>query len=96
MNWGRQSTGSIRSSFICGKRKSGAPSSPAARRPGPPSVGLPVPQTEDQDVGEPDQRSGNDQLSAIGRPVMEQLMTKQRERGDVCRANYFPRINGLH
>ena len=36
MNFGRQSRGSMRSSLICGNRKSGGPSRPAARLPGPP------------------------------------------------------------
>ena len=36
MNLGRQSAGNTRSSFICGNWKSGGPSCPAARLPGPP------------------------------------------------------------
>jgi len=44
------------------------------RRPGltggapawPTTIGLPIPQTEDEDVGEPDQRSRDDQLAAVG------------------------------
>ena len=79
MNWGRQSRGSIRSSFICGNRKSGAPSCPAARRAGAAAVDLPVPQAEDQEVGQPDEHARDDQLAAVGDVVVQQEV-RERDR----------------
>lgn len=42
---------------------------------------------EDEHVGQPDQRSGGDQLSAVGRAMAQQLAAEQEERADAGRAD---------
>src|SRR5579859_5001 len=84
MNPGRQFGGWMLSSFICGKRKSGGPSWAATRLPRSSPIDLPVPEAEDEHVGQPDQRTGDDQLAAVAYPVSQELAAEEDERGGVC------------
>ena len=49
----------------------GAPAGAAA-------VELPVPESEDQEVSEPDQHPGDDQLAAVDDVVVQQVVGEQR------------------
>ena len=83
MNCGRQSQGLDPVVGHLRKQEIGGPVMPGGAPAGAAAVDLPVPQGEDQEVGQPDQHARDDQLTAVGDFVVQQEVGELDEREHV-------------